>query len=179
MPADSEPSPKNYLLKDLRFGWSLIMEDSGASFSGVSKTTCVINTEIMCLFRFDQFEILCDGKIWIVNNQLKFSWFVENIFEWNHMVILCSDRKWSLWIRSKAFSNERKSIVATRRRWDRHYSWFCSKWSGFITDIECCLRSNLTSRLWYRKWSLWIPLCWVNLDNEFSFMLWIWHKLNW
>ena len=87
--------------------------------------------------------------------------------------------KLTLWIGCKAFSDKRESIVATRWRWDGHYSRFSTKWSWFITDIKCCFRSHLTSWLWNRKWSFGIPFCWVNLYNEFSFMLWIWHKLNW
>ena len=85
----------------------------------------------------------------------------------------------TLWIGCKAFSDKRESIVATRWRWDGHYSRFSTKWSWFVTDIKCCFRSHLTSWLWNRKWSFGIPFCWVNLYNEFSFMLWIWHKLNW
>ena len=84
------------------------------------------------------------------------------------------DRKLTLWIGSETFSDKRESIVATRWRWDGHYSRFSTKRSWFITDIKC----YFCSHLW--MWSFdQIPFCWVKLYNEFSFMLWIWHKLNW
>lgn len=79
----------------------------------------------------------------------------------------------------EAFSDKRESIVATRWRWNGHYNRFCTKWSWFITDIKYCFGSHLSSWLWYWKWSFGIPFGWVNLNDEFSFMLWIRHKLNW
>ena len=94
-------------------------------------------------------------------------WFVGP-WSWTHLVDS-----------GEAFSDKRESIVATRWRWDGHYSGFSTKWSRFITDIKCCFRSHLTSWLWNRKWSFGIPFCWVNLYNKFSFMLGIRHKLNW
>ena len=78
MPADSEPSPKSSL-EMCRYCQYRI------ELGKFTKITGIVDTEILCLFRFDQFDILWNGKVWIVNNQMKFSWFVENIFERNHL----------------------------------------------------------------------------------------------
>ena len=76
MPADSVPSPKILL----EFGSKRHVYKKNCQ-----KITGIVNTEILCLFRFDQFDIFWNGKMWIINDQMKFSWFVENVFERNHL----------------------------------------------------------------------------------------------